>query len=88
MNNPADNTVQNAFEFFKAECKDAVERTYEKLLVGLEEMKGIERQRAIKQRVKGICIKMRDEPGMAVLDVTEWLDENLEKVAQKKDDLP
>ena len=51
-------------------------------------MKGIERQRAIKQRVKGICIKMRDEPGMAVLDVTEWLDENLEKVAQKKDDLP
>ena len=77
-----------AFEFFKAECTSAVERTYGKLLTGLGGMEGIERQRAIKERISGIRARMRHEPGMDALDVAKWLDDGLEKIACDRDDLP
>ena len=87
-NGIASKTADDAFEFFKAECAAAVERTYEKLITGLEEMKGIERQRAIKERISGIRIRMRHAPRMDALDVAKWLDDGLEMVAQRRNDLP
>ena len=87
-NSIASKAADAAFEFFKDECAAAVERTYGKLLTGLEGMEGIERQRAIKERISGIRIRMRHAPGMDALDVARWLDDGLEIVAQRRNDLP
>ena len=88
MENLTDNVVADAFEFFKDECRSAADRTYEKLLTGLGGMDGIECQRAIKDRINKVRIRMRHEPGMDALDVAKWLYGHLEKAAQKRDDLP
>ena len=87
-NSIASKAADAAFEFFKDECAAAVERTYGKLLTGLEGMEGIERQRAIKERISGIRIRMRQAPRMDALDVAKWLDDGLVKIARDRDDLP
>ena len=84
----ADEATREAFWQFKDGCGAVAEGVYEKLLSGLGGLEGIGRQRAIRKRIRDMRAILRQTPGMAALDVAEWLSDGLEKAAQERDDLP